>query len=301
MLTVDTILGKFEDRYFGGGHKRTNYEVEHQTEFKGIGKIIQQGRWSQKSSAQVQPHLSTLDGILLSHLLVQQELTSRSLVLENFILVRFEVKSGLKAIEDLHEINIKIEDFKIDESTVCAICRVEDMKVELLYKQVTAIQRHQANDSFYPDYLSTHLKDLYHQIYGVSFDDSGLENSIACFINRSKLFERVYSGVGSLGEEQYSLLEFLIVFSQMAEMLAYHIENMSREDSHTLWMKQVKAELLHPIDAEEVCLKGKVRKQKLLVMKDEMWKIYEMLGYDDSGSIRISSKIAQKLPSLEVD
>ena len=76
-----------------------------------------------------------------------------------------------------------------------------------------------------------------------------------------------YSGVGSLEQNYYSLLELLIIFSQMAEMLAYHIEEISREESNTMWMKQVSADLNSPILNGVVELSGSVSKNRLLKIR----------------------------------
>ena len=64
-----------------------------------------------------------------------------------------------------------------------------------------------------------------------------------------------------------SILELLLVFSQMAEMLAYHADDIDRECSETLWMKNVKAELSQSIPNDEISLIGKITKNKLLDMK----------------------------------
>ena len=104
-----------------------------------------------------------------------------------------------------------------------------------------------------------------------------------------------YSGVGSLEKNYYSLLELLIIFSQMAEMLAYHIEEISREESNTMWMKQVSADLNSPILNGVVELSGSVSKNRLLKIREEHWKVYEMSGYDIDHKVVFKSKIAQKL------
>ena len=163
MIDVDTLLGDHRTRYFGDGHKRTNYSISEFIENSTYGKITQSGLWSNKSDKVMQPHLSTLDA------------------------------AG-----------------------------------------------------------------------------------------------------------RCSILELLLVFSQMAEMLAYHADDIDRECSETLWMKNVKAELSQPIPNDEISLIGKITKNKLLDMKGKDWKIFEMSGTDTKNRVRISSKIAHQLPSREV-
>lgn len=70
MENVDALLGDHRQRYFGDGHKRTLYgvsEINHNL----FGSISHSGTWSSKSQQEVQPHLSTLDGVILACLLAE--------------------------------------------------------------------------------------------------------------------------------------------------------------------------------------------------------------------------------------
>lgn len=110
-----------------------------------------------------------------------------------------------------------------------------------------------------------------------------------------------YKGISSNLSKNYSLLELLIIFSQMAEMLAYHADDINRECSETLWMKNVSAEISELIPNGELELLGKITKNKLLDMKGKNWKIFEMSGTDTQSRIKISSKIAHQLPESDVE
>ena len=74
MIDVDTLLGDHRSRYFGDGHKRTNYSISEFNENTAYGEIIQSGLWSNKSDKVIQPHLSTLDGVILSCLFAEKYL-----------------------------------------------------------------------------------------------------------------------------------------------------------------------------------------------------------------------------------
>ena len=171
-------------------------------------------------------------------------------------------------------------------------CLVMDMKVCLGYQLLECMENVVAIGEQGRDFLSTHLRDRQHDIYDVEFSDS----SISCKAEQVLIKDIEYSGVGSLEQNYYSLLELLIIFSQMAEMLAYHIEEISREESNTMWMKQVSADLDSPILNGVVELSGSVSKNRLLKIREEHWKVYEMSGYDVDHKVVFKSKIAQKLP-----
>lgn len=292
MLTVDYLLGDNRNRYFGRGHKRTTYEVKLKNILEGVGSLHQEGLWSSKQSEIVQQHLSTLDGIVLAHLFGSEILKRMGVNLNQYRLSHFEIKSGIKAIEELVNLRLELQNFKMTNQVIEFDCLVMDMKVCLGYQLLECMENVVAIGEQGRDFLSTHLRDRQHDIYDVEFSDS----SISCKAEQVLIKDIEYSGVGSLEQNYYSLLELLIIFSQMAEMLAYHIEEISREESNTMWMKQVSADLDSPILNGVVELSGSVSKNRLLKIREEHWKVYEMSGYDVDHKVVFKSKIAQKLP-----
>ena len=292
MLTVDYLLGDNRNRYFGRGHKRTTYEVKLKNILEGVGSLHQEGLWSSKQSEIIQQHLSTLDGIVLAHLFGSEILKRMGVSLNQYRLSHFEIKSGIKAIEELVNLRLELQNFKMTNQVIEFDCLVMDMKVCLGYQLLECMENVVAIGEQGRDFLSTHLRDRQHDIYDVEFSD----NSISCKAEQVLIKDIEYSGVGSLEKNYYSLLELLIIFSQMTEMLAYHIEEISREESNTMWMKQVSADLNSPILNGVVELSGSVSKNRLLKIREEHWKVYEMSGYDIDHKVVFKSKIAQKLP-----
>jgi hypothetical protein len=82
----------------------------------------------------------------------------------------------------------------------------------------------------------------------------------------------------------------------MAQMLAYHTDDIDRECSETLWMKNVSAQVSEPISNGLLELSGNITKNKQLKLKGKDWKIYQMIGTDAQNRINISCKIAHQLP-----
>lgn len=302
MTDVDTLLGNHETRYFGEGHKRTDYNVKEEGE-QFYGEIKHRGMWSNKSERNIQPHLSTLDGVILSSILAEKVLENGGVVVSDLFLSKFEIKSGMKPIEDLNRIPIKIKESEFIEGKAIFHILVLDMKIKIEFQEIKSSNNHRKLESDSKAYLSEHLKYIHHNIYDISFLetlDTSDKCSIFCKANRTLDENNVYRGISSNVYPMYSLLELLIIFSQMAEMLAYHADSISRECSETLWMKNVEAEIINPIPNGEIELIGKIRKNKLLDMKGKNWKIFEMSGIDVKNRVHISSKIAHQLPDLEV-
>ena len=63
-MYIDKYLGPYEQRYFGAGHKRTQYEIIDTyisyKQFILVAKMTQKGIWSQKGTKKKNQHLSHL-------------------------------------------------------------------------------------------------------------------------------------------------------------------------------------------------------------------------------------------------
>lgn len=249
--------------------------------------------------------MSTLDGLILASLLAEKYLESKNELPENFYLSKFTIKSGMKPIENLNKVPVVLRKVKLDKDSVEFNIFVSDMKVEIEFQRFAVFSRNNNEENIdKKDYLQNHLKDIHHNIYDVSFLetlDTADKCSIFCKTNKVISKNKEYKGISSNLFKNYSLLELLIIFSQIAEMLAYHVDDIDRECSETLWMKNVSAEISELIPNGELELLGKITKNKLLDMKGKKWKIFEMSGTDTQSRIKISSKIAHQLPESDVE
>ena len=300
MATVDALLGDHRQRYFGDGHKRTLYNVV-EIDDTLFGSITHSGTWSSKSQQEVQPHLSTLDGVILASLLAEKYLEGIGELPNHYFLTKFEIKSGMKPIENLNQIPLVLKSSITENDETVFKITVLDMKVSVTFRKIESPEEVVGGEGVFEGFISNHLKNIQHEIYDISFLDTldtADKCSIFCKANRGEIQLVDYKGISANFANCYSLLELLIVFSQMAEMLAYHADNIDRDCSQTLWMKNVTAELAHPIPVDEIELLGKIRKNKLIDMKGHNWKIFEMSGADTKNRICISSKIAHQLPDL---
>lgn len=296
-MFADEILGNYEKRYFGAGHKHTNYEVKI-GEGYGNAKIIHTGSWSKKRNNILKPHLSTVDGIILSVLYVEKYLESeeRFHCLSSMFLCSFEIKSGAHAIEDLREINLVIKSKRIHSEEMYFEVLVENMIVKLKFKKMNIqsnIYKSNTEMNRY-NYFSEHLKHIRHNIYGIKT----INERIECIVSREKESDIAYKGIESMLSDGMSILEWLIVFSQMGQILAYDIDSINRNDSETLWMKNVKAEMINPYEYKgEIYASGGVTRKKILKMNSKKWRIFEMMGGSDDSNVRFEGKIAHILPN----
>ena len=296
-MFADDILGDFEKRYFGAGHKRTNYKLKEGSECEKA-EITHTSNWSEKKGCLIKPHLSTVDGIILSVMYVEKYMIDNMKfdVLDDMFLYSFEIKSGTCAIEDLKDISIKIRNEKILSSEADFEVSVEGMIVRLRFRKVSvqSIYDECSKEQKKYNYISEHLKGIKHNIFGIEIDG----DEITCTVSREKVDDYSYTGIGSILSKSMSILEWLIVFSQMGQILAYDIDSIDRQNSETLWMKNVKAEIVNPVEYKgNISVSGGVTKKSLLNIKSDNWRIFEMAGSSADGNVRFQGKIAHILPN----
>lgn len=298
-MFADDILGDYETRYFGAGHKRTSYKL------KGnypdcIAEVYQTDSWSVKDGYQMKPHLSTIDGIILAVMYVEKYMKENEVVIlpDSLFLYAFEIKSGVMPVGDLVNISLNMKKEEVLEEEAYFEVVVEGMAAKLKFKSA---KRNFFNNVSYiqemdedAHYFSEHLKNVKHNIGDISFG----ENSIACVVSREEMKRVSYNGIGNLLANTISILEWLIIFSQMGQLLAYEIDSINRQESETLWMKNVKAEIdLSVTYNKPLFVSGGIVKSSLLNIKSKMWRIFEMAGSADNGNVRFEGKIAHVLPN----
>ncbi len=298
-MFADDILGDYETRYFGAGHKRTSYKLKGS--FPDCrAEVFQTDGWSVKDGCQMKPHLSTIDGIILAVMYVEKHMKENNvhILLDSFFLYAFEIKSGVMPVEDLMDVSLDMKKEEILEKKAYFEVVVGGMAVKLKFKSVKSDSYNndcciQEMDNDNAHYFSEHLKNVKHNVGDISFG----ENSIACVISREEMRNVSYNGIGKLLANTISILEWLIIFSQMGQLLAYEIDSINRQESETLWMKNIKAEMdLLVTYKKPLFVSGGIVKSSLLNIKSKMWRIFEMAGSADNGNVRFEGKIAHILP-----
>lgn len=299
-MFADEILGDYETRYFGAGHKRTNYRLRGNEFVESKAEVYQTAGWSEKDGCQMKPHLSTIDGVILAVMYVEKYMQERcsQIILNNMFLYSFEIKAGAAPVEDLTDITLNMKKEEVLENEMHFEIAVEGMNIRLHFKRVKVQLSNivfctKEKDVEKPHYFSEHLKNVKYNIGDICFDES----MIACIVSREEKKEVYYDGIGCLLSNSMSILEWLIIFSQMGQLLAYKIDLINRQESETLWMKNVAAEMDFPVLYEEsMAVSGGVVKSSMLNIREKMWRVFEMSGTAYNGNIRFKGKIAHILP-----
>lgn len=103
-MNINEILGEYDTRYFGAGHKNTEYLIKdiykkETSLYQANATVnISKKNWSIKGGKIMKAHLSTIDALVLSCLMVEKALTNINL--DRFYVHKFVIRAGSSAIEN---------------------------------------------------------------------------------------------------------------------------------------------------------------------------------------------------------
>jgi len=297
---VDTLLGPYETRYFGAGHKKSDYKISEGTFIKGtymaIGAVEYDDNWSKKKERILEKHLSTIDGIILSVMLVEKYLLFQKMPIEyinKLFLSSFEVKAGPESVSNLNILKVKLKKIKVSVTQINVVSCIENMEVKLSF--VIDVPSNSEKYSESVGFIENHLKYKKQEICNIDFQN---KDKMTCSIKQTVEDTDNFHGIQSSHSTFISILEWLVSFAQMSQMLAYHYDNIRREDSDNLWMRQVKAVYTKGINKEENDIEtiGEIIRAKKLSKNEKTWRTFSMSGHDIENRIFFEAKLAHQLP-----
>lgn len=301
VLKVASFLGDPKKRYFGEGHKKARYRLFDTEEidgcWRGFSKIERERGWSEKAGKTLSQHLTTIDGLMISFMLVEEflEETAPHLALADFFLSSFEIKAGSEAIEGLEAVAVCIESCAYTAESVEAKIVIENMVVWLGFEKSAHNQwmnKVISNEKF----IQHHLIDKQTIIDEVTIADRCLLNGWVTICGSDK--QELFSGLQSHHFQQVSLLNLLIPMAQMAEVLAYVYDDILREESENFWMRHIKARYLtdqYLQLGEPFEFFGEITRARLATMRGDSWRSFQMVGKDTGSRITFEAKVAHQI------
>ncbi|HCN75049.1 AvrD family protein [Pseudolactococcus plantarum] len=304
-MLVDKILGRYDERYFGNGHKQTTYSdifdfKEDEAGYLGYIALTQKLGWSKKKNIALTPHLSSLDGIILAIGIVEKylEIVNSPHPIASLFNDSFEIKAGATPIEDLTHIPIRLKTISEDQNRYLAKVTILGMKISL---SLTAYDTTPSslNSVGSINYTANHLKNSTHDLVNI---DLLSEKYAICDVVREVIHDASYQGLASDHSHTISILEWLIIVSQFAQVMAYNFDDIDRCDSDTLWMRTIKAKIKKPFqDVTPIMLMGEIVKSTSLKRGADEWRILELQGGTIDEDVMFSGNIAHKIPKERGD
>lgn len=300
---IDKLLGDYRQRYFGSGYKKIGHDIltfqRNEDGWNGKAKISRVKDWSvKKTGHQLDQHLSSIDILVISVLFSGKVIKKvfPEIHLESMILSKFTLKMGSAPVTNLNSIDIQVDDVHRIENYFLIQGKVENMHMELtfFYRTETdmgARPHKKTNFTFFED----HYKRLDNVIDQIRFDG---KSKVDCRALVATKKTQDYIEIESDYSQYTSLLSWLVIFAQIAEVEAYHFDHITRDESANFWARKITAtinvnKLYHLNSSVNVQLE--IKKSQLLCMRGANWRTLTLTAHDINHLIEFKGKMAHQL------
>lgn len=318
--TVDEILGPSENRFFSSGYRCSEHKVSNLA-FPELGEnnccleatvsLFYPPNWSVKNvGMDVTPHLSTIDMLVLAMQMVETHLSFHFGLsmddLDTNPVNELAIHAGTKPQENLNDIPVSLMlrrcEEKADDSSkkvstyecrvglMRAVCQIEhtfyrkdNNKIEINSLDNINIKKR---------YYGLGYKEQKHILSAVYLDMANLTADAQVEFIFSKEEAQVIT------PEKVSYIDVFVTCAQLAQVLLYSLDGLSRSETSTLWM--IRANFSE--DAGEIKNHDKVKTlistSQIIELNGKQWRNAEVLG--TLGNKKAKITFAHALPSIKI-
>ncbi|MEV0522392.1 AvrD family protein [Streptomyces sp. NPDC050439] len=332
--SLESCLGPGSSRFFGSGYKRVTQGLKDITTdgsadpgalITARGTLTYPRDWSRKSGAgELRPHLSSIDALVLAANLAETHL-GRAFGLgaaerRRIWLRSADVRAGSAPHEDLADFPVRGRLVAVDgptgeDATLASTfdCRVGRLKVRctLVHEQggragtpVTYDNEKQALGPARARHYGVGYKrrDQYAEQVRVDLDRQqiqGLQRVVATDEDAHTFADARTCGAEAAYGPSVSLVDALVGVAQLAQVLLYAQDGLTRGSTDTLWMRRFVISAGSPVRPLGRSFTPTVRtaNSRLLSMGDARWRTAE-LAVDDFAGIDGRCWLAHRLPGV---
>ncbi|MGP3967132.1 AvrD family protein [Streptomyces sp. 6N223] len=322
--SIDDFLGDGRKRYFSQGFKRVSQRLtgiavgpgEHGAgQVAATAAVTYPADWSRKNAAMdLRPHLSSVDAMVIGVQLAEIHLTHahrltpeqrRACWLRRFVmrsggrpqesLASFPVTAVLRETRPRHGlVRPAVSTFDIGVGGMRIACEVEhdlgDRAFDDAWYDTAEDVLGDAADRYYGD--GFRARD--HDIREVDLAPDGSHVRAVAAIADARVSRE---GFGAAYQPSRTMVDCFLALAQLAQLLIYHEDNLSRGQSNTLWMRRLTMTCDRP-DAplgEALPLAVHRERSDFLDTGDGQWRKADMTG--DFQSVQARSSMAHRLPA----
>jgi hypothetical protein len=311
--SVDDHLGPRTGRYFGEGFKRVN----HRLTAVDVDPAERAGRveakvgleyptdWSKKATGSLRPHLSSIDALLIAAQLCEMYLLhSYSLTpaqRQRMWLRHVDIRAGSAPQEELEDLSIRAVNTSRRIAAVGICSTVSTFSCVVGALRVTCEVEHDINRPlFHPLHLQTAddlLGDPDSRHFGNAYKartqfiravdvapEAGHVEALVAVTSGETPDESSHAadqGLGGRYQPSLSMVDGLLVLAQLAQVVAYRMDGLSRANTNTMWMRRLTLNastpfqpMRHPF-VSSVNVEGANR----LVIGDRVWRTVDAAGH----------------------
>jgi hypothetical protein len=298
-VSIDELLGDGGRRYFGHGFRKVSHQIRdvfvdnQKREVTAVAEIRYPAEWSRKKEGELRPHLSSLDAVLLSTELGEGYLREAYGLgdeeARRIWLRRCTLKAGGSPTNDLQAIPASL---RLLGTEVAAnsdggyrsqfASEVGGMAVEFALDHPVVETRSARKVSYCSvddlvgdaggRYYGERYKDTFLEIRGVEVCEP--EKRVTAHVEAAyRPTQPPISGAGAAFYPFVSSLEAVICFGQLAQVMLYTVDGITREQSRTLWMRKVVIRDTLPMGPlQSFDVSTRILKSSTLIFNGKRWR-----------------------------
>lgn len=325
--SIDEILGDRSTRFFAEGFKKITRAVSD-VAVNGDGcdataSLGYPADWSRKGSADLRPHLSTIDALVLAVATAEAHLAHAAGLDADrrgqAWLRSFTMKAGRNPHEDLSAFPVRVRlagqtsASATDTRTVATYqCQVGAIRVRLEIEYDSGAPPATATERRFADladavggnarrYLDRAVGGTHH-LHEVTVTPGHIAAVVDISGERGEEPDADVdddappTGFAAAYEPSLSAVDCLVCMAQLAQSVMYSLDQVERRESDTLWMRTVWFEAdrpRNPMQQPFIALL-EITKSRLLSHDGALWRTADVAG--DFHGLRVGSSLAHRLP-----
>lgn len=280
------------------------------------GTLAYPNDWSQKSEdVELKPHLSTIDALILSAQLNEMYLIHRygldDTERRKVWIRRCTITAGDSPQEDLGNFDIytfHIESKELSESLCSKISIFESHIGALTVRsEIEHPSKNICTENIHFNRSIDILGDPSKRYYGNAYKSSDHTINKVKINTKAEIVESLINiketnnkdlpsdGIEAVYRPSISMVDCIILSGQIAQAFLYSLDDISRAESNTLWMRKVTIESTTPYQSCGSFISStRVLKSRLLNVKGKYWRTANMAG--EFRGIKINYSVAHELP-----
>jgi hypothetical protein len=324
--SIDDFLGDGRKRYFSQGFKRVSQRLtgiavghgEHGTgQVAATAAVTYPADWSRKKAAMdLRPHLSSVDAMVVGVQLAEIYLTHAHQLTPGqrraCWLRRFVMRSGSRPQEDLARFPVRavLRETRPHDGVVRPAVSSFDIRVGGM-RIACEVEHDLGEPGFgdaWHDTAEDVLGDAAHRYYGDGYrfrhhdirevdlaPDGSHVRAVATIVDDH--VTTAEEGFGARYQPSRTMVDCFLALAQLAQLLIYHEDNLSRGQSNTLWMRRLTMACDRPDAPIGQALPLAVHRERsdFLDTGDAQWRKADMTG--DFQSVQARSSMAHRLPA----
>lgn len=244
LTPIETLLGPASERYFGSGHARVTHSIKDimicplRLELEAIGKACYPSDWSLNvDGSQREPHLSSIDAIVLVILSFELLAKSHSLDLRDLRISQLRLRSGASPCNPSF-VPISVRAQSNADNRVVLDCQAGSIRMEVGIDNCSDGRCATSREHFRDLELVSNSEDLSPILVG-PYDSQRQAVSSRHLVTRAMQRASWWGEFGRRRTNFLSVPDYILAMGQLAQVVVYASRRGDRSSIGNLWMRNL--------------------------------------------------------------